>query len=68
MSYIIFNVAVSFAYLVGMMALARELRASTKAERRENQSVPLFIFCNSLLCRGHKQNISVGTANRLYIG
>lgn len=48
MSYIIFNVAVSIAYLAGMMVLARELRASTKAERRENQSVPLLISATVL--------------------
>ena len=48
MSYIIFNVTVSIAYLAGMMVLARELRASTKAERRENQSVPLLISATVL--------------------
>lgn len=48
MSYIIFNVAVSIAYLAGMMVLARELRASTKAERRETQSVPLLISATVL--------------------
>lgn len=48
MSYIIFNVAVSIAYLAGMMVLARELRASTKAERRENQSIPLLISATVL--------------------
>ena len=48
MSYIIFNVAVSIAYLAGMLVLARELRVSTKEEHWENQSVPLLISATVL--------------------
>ena len=38
-----FNMVLTLAYAIGMLVLVRELRASTKGERRENQTVPLMI-------------------------
>ena len=43
MGYFAFNVAVSAAYLVGILVLVRELRISTAEERQEKQSVPLLL-------------------------
>lgn len=48
MGYLVFNVIMTLAYLVGVMVLARELRASTAEERRENQTVPLIIAATVL--------------------
>lgn len=43
MGYLAFNVAVSAAYLAGILVLVRELRTSTAEERKEKQSVPLLL-------------------------
>ena len=43
MTYAVFNIMISFAYLTGIVVLARELRASTAEEQRENQTIPLII-------------------------
>ena len=48
MTYAVFNIMISFAYLTGIVVLARELRASTKEEQRELQSVPL-LFAATIL-------------------
>ena len=41
--YWCFNLVLSLVYAMGMRLLARELRASSEEERRENQTVPLMI-------------------------
>ena len=43
MGYLAFTVAVSAAYLAGILVLVRELRTSTAEERKEKQSVPLLL-------------------------
>lgn len=43
MGYLASNVAVSAAYLVGILVLVRELRTSTSEGRKEKQSVPLLL-------------------------
>lgn len=43
MIYLSFNMASTLAYAVGMTLLVRELRASSRETRRENQTVPLMI-------------------------
>lgn len=48
MTYVVFNIMMTFLYLSGIVMLARELRASTRAEQRELQSVPLIIAATIL--------------------
>lgn len=48
MTYVVFNIMMTLLYLSGIVMLARELRASTKEEQRELQSVPLIIAATIL--------------------
>ena len=48
MTYAVFNIMITGAYLVGIVVLVRELRASTASERSELQTVPMIIAATLL--------------------